>query len=189
MKQQLFNPFIRLAGGKALLLGLLGLLLTSVVALLSQTHFNGVLDVHKMPDAANHIYALYFIESGVVWVVCTLMFYLAGLIFSSSSIRIIDVAGTMALARWPLIFAAVIGFFYHYAPFTRDLGQLRGALIGALLTMPFTIWMVALMYNAFTVCCNIKGGRNIMVFIVTLLLAEVAALFACQYAYHCLRLS
>ena len=42
----LFNPFVYIAGGKALVLGLLTILVAGFLGSLSTTHFDGVLDTH-----------------------------------------------------------------------------------------------------------------------------------------------
>jgi hypothetical protein len=53
LTQWLFNPFRFIAGFKALLLGLIVIALTSLLASLSDTHFDGTLDVHLGLQAAN----------------------------------------------------------------------------------------------------------------------------------------
>src|SRR4051812_45608613 len=107
MKKWLFNPFVYIAGAKSLLIGWVIMLATAVIGYYSKTHFDGVVDLHT--GYATPLYA-YFFEQIIDWGCFALVFYIAGAIFSSSSIRFIDVAGTAALARWPVIFSAIIGF-------------------------------------------------------------------------------
>jgi hypothetical protein len=45
--------------------------------------------------------------------------------------------------------------------------------IVVVLLMVFLVWMVALMYQAFSVACNVKGGKAIGTFIGGLVLAEI----------------
>ena len=188
MKQRLFNPFIYLAGGKALLLGVLAMGVTAIVASFSGVHFDGVLDMHKF--FAPSPPALFFIEPLVDWLCATIIFYLAGRIFSTSAIRIIDVAGTMAFARWPMIFAALLGFTFKAISLTalHDIGKhmdmILAASIGAFAAIPFIIWMIALMFNAFSVSCNLKGAKAIWIFIGALLIAEVIAGLTCHFVHH-----
>ncbi len=45
--QWLFNPFNYVAGGQALVLGLVAILMAGGFGALSNTHFDGVIDVHS----------------------------------------------------------------------------------------------------------------------------------------------
>jgi hypothetical protein len=170
MKILLFNPFKYVAGLKALLIGLLVMLITAVVAFFTKTHFDGIIDAHT-----GHILPFYWylLEPLLAWIGAVIPFYLAARIFSKSSIRLIDMAGTLALARWPYLFVAALNFTLPSAPPT-DIHQIGAALILALFAeLLLGIWMVALMYNAFTVSSNLKGRRGTFIFITTLLVAEV----------------
>jgi hypothetical protein len=169
MKKWLFNPFVYVAGTRALLIGIAVMAVTAVIGVHSNAHFDGVIDMH-----AGRITPAQLIDWGLVVV----LFYAAGLLFSRSSIRFIDVAGTMALARWPMIFCALLSFGIPPLGQVHTLDEVLKAItptaiaIG-LLGLVFTIWMIALMYNAFKVSCNMKGGEAIGTFIVALLIAEV----------------
>jgi hypothetical protein len=48
----------------------------------------------------------------------------------------------------------------------------------------FTIWLVALMYRAFTVSANLRGSRATWVFIVTLAIAEILSQFVFYPIYQ-----
>lgn len=169
MKKWLFNPFVYVAGWQALGFGLLLMLVTAVIAFFSHTNFDGAIDVHfgaYFPFWVRVVEQLNALLSSVV------VFFVAGLILSKSKIRFIDVAGTLALARTPLLFAALIGFvpaLHHVNLNHIDSSFLMWSLIGLL----FSIWMIALMYNAFIISCNLKGSKAIVGFIVAIILAEV----------------
>ena len=170
MKILLFNPFKYVAGLKALLIGLIAMLITAVVAFFSKTHFDGVIDAHT-----GHILPFYWylLEPLLAWIGAVIPFYLAARILSRSSVRLIDMAGTLALARWPYLFVAALNFDLPSAP-PADIHQIGSGLILALVAeLLLGIWMVALMYNAFTVSSNLKGRRGTLIFITTLLVAEV----------------
>jgi hypothetical protein len=178
MKKWLFNPFVYVAGERALFIGIVAMMATAVVGYFSHTHFDGVIDMHngRISPIGVHI-----AEQVIDWLCLTIILYIGGLIFSSSKIRLIDVAGTMALARWVMIFPAIIGFGIHApdAPpkMLSDVMKMLTPTVIALglLSLLFIIWMIALMYNAFTVSCNMKGGKATGVFIVGLIIAEIAA--------------
>ncbi len=98
LSQWVFNPFRFIAGFKALLLGLAIILISAFIGSLSNTHFDGVIDVHT--GAAAPMW--FFLAEGVInWVCMVIPLFFFGLIVSRSAFRMIDVLGTQALARWP----------------------------------------------------------------------------------------
>jgi hypothetical protein len=183
--QWLFNPFRFMAGCKALLLGLAVILISAFIALLSNTHFDGVLDVHLGLEAPLWFF---FAEGLINWVCMVVPLFFFGLIVSRSSFRAIDIFGTQALARGPYLIAALVMLpdanrrFGEYltAKFTQAALTVGINYIDALI-FAFTViviilmavWMVALMYRAYAVSCNIKGAKAIITFIVSLIGAEV----------------
>ncbi len=47
--------------------------------------------------------------------------------------------------------------------------------VAAIIAVLMIIWMVALMYKAYTVSCNVKGAKAIITFILSLILAEAVS--------------
>ncbi len=176
MKKWLFDPFVYIAGGKALLLGSLAMALTAVIGYFSHSHCDGAIDLHF---GARSPLWVYFGEQLINWLSITVIFFLSGKYFSISSPRLIDVAGTVALARWPMIFSVIIGFGVQMTPPRgATVQELMAAItpltvVCSLLSLVFVIWMIALLYNAFAISCNFKGSRGIGLFITSLLLAEI----------------
>jgi hypothetical protein len=185
LKQWLFNPFQFIAGGSTLLLGLIIMLVSAFSGSLSNAHFDGVLDLHIGKAAP-----LWFFTTEVLidWLCLSIVLLITGLIVSRSSFRIIDCFGTQALARAPYLFAAVAvlpqGFtrFAEYLAFkamqqtpanTIQSGDVLFFAIGAVVCLLMIIWMVVLMYRAYSVSCNVKGGKAIGSFIAGLIIAEV----------------
>ena len=176
MKKWLFNPFIYIAGAKALIIGWAAMLVTAVICYFSKTHFDGVIDVHTGHTSPMLVF---FLEVVIDWGCPVAVFYITGRIFSTSSIRLIDIAGTFATARWVMIFPALAAFGVYTpakAPVTVD-DILRSitpsVIVFGLFTVLFAIWMIALMYSAFTTSCNLKGGKAVWSFIIGLIIAEV----------------
>jgi hypothetical protein len=174
----LFNPFKYIAGWKALALGWAIMLITACIAWYGKTHFNGVIDAHYGLAAPFRIYVF---DAAIAWALAVACFYAAALIFSGSSVRLIDMAGTMALARAPMIFVALL--FLAMPPANHllraknsyDIGA--GPLLLSVAAVVFIVWLVALMYRAFTVSANLKGSRAAWIFFVTLAIAEVLSQF------------
>ncbi|MCW3122680.1 MAG: hypothetical protein JWQ38_2172 [Flavipsychrobacter sp.] len=185
MKKWLFNPFIYVAGSRALLIGWVVMIVTAVIGYYSNTHFTSI--GVKTGIAAPLAYCL--IEQFVAWGCTVLLFYPAGRIFSTSAIRVVDVAGTMALARWPMIFCAVMGFAMPvYSP-SQSVDELIKSITGttialSMLVLVFAIWMITLMVNAFMLSCNLKGSKAVISFIVSLLLAEILSSFILHHIHN-----
>ncbi len=187
LKQLLFNPFRTLAGSKALFLGVVIILLTAFVGSLSNTHFDGVLDVHTGQKAPIW---LFFAENLINWLCIVLFLFFSALIVSRSQWRFIDILGTQALSRWPTLITVLVMLpnanrrFGEYL--ISKLGQSSEAVtinstdaiiffIAAIIAVLMIIWMVALMYKAYVVSCNLKGAKAIITFIISLVLAEAVS--------------
>ncbi len=189
ISQRLFNPFRFVAGYKAMLLGLGIILISAFIGSLSNTHFDGVLDVHIGLEAP----MWYFFAEGVIdWLSLTVPLFFFGLIVSSSALRMIDVLGTQALARWPYLITSIVMLpeanrrfsMYLISRFTStaDSVALKYAdlcifILVGIFAVLMAVWMVALMYRAYAVSCNIKGARAIITFVVSITGAEVLSKF------------
>jgi hypothetical protein len=172
----MFNPFKYIAGGKALAVGWGIMLLTTGIAYAGTTHFDGVIDAHTGIAAPFMIFVL---DGFIAWALTVIFFYASALLFSASAVRLIDIAGTMALARAPMALVACLLLAMpplgdiHQRKDIHDIGS--GVLLISLGALVLTIWMIVLMYNAFTVSANLKGKQAIWIFIVTLVIAEIAS--------------
>lgn len=187
MKKWIFNPFYYVAGEKALLSGIGIMLLTAIVSYFSNTHFDGTIDVHYGQPAP---LALHLLLQLVDLFMLSLFFLIAGMIFSNSKIRAVDIVGTTALARWPALFAAIMGWGIRMPRLDMHRDFISGipaaTIVFSLLSIVFIIWMIVLLYNAFTVSCNIKKEKSVIVFIVALLLSEVGSKILISILYRSL---
>jgi hypothetical protein len=190
LSQWLFNPFRFVAGFQALLIGLAIILISSFIGSLSNTHFDGALDVHTGRSAP----VCFFLAEGLIdWICMAVPLFFFGLIVSRSAFRMVDVLGTQALARWPYIIAALAMFpdASRRVPeyIVSKLMQVASAVaigpvdllvfgFAMILVILMAIWMVVLMYHAYAVSCNIKGAKAVVTFIVSLIGAEVSSKFA-----------
>jgi hypothetical protein len=190
LSQWLFNPFRFVAGFQALLIGLAIILISGFVGSFSGTHFDGVLDVHTGAKASMWLFPA---EGVINWICMVIPLFFFGLIVTRSSFRIIDILGTQALARWPYLVVAIVMLpdanrrviEYIMSKLTQTAPAVAINYIDVIvfgfamiLAIFMAIWMVALMYRAYIVCCNIKGVAAIVTFIVGLIVAEVLSKFA-----------
>ncbi len=188
MKTWLFNPFKFIAGNKALLSGIVAMLVTAVLCLFTTTHLDGVIDLHRGRTTVSY---LYFIEPLIDWLCLVLPLFIFGRSFSSSSIRFIDVTGTSALARYPMFFAVLVSLLSpehidnpnSFLQMQTDPQLITRLIIMSLLLIPFVVWTVALMYNAYSISANLKGPKAVWSFIASLLIAEVMSKVCLHFFY------
>ncbi len=184
LKTWFFNPFYYLGGESALMIGAVLILAGSLLGFLSHTHFDGVLDIHT--GLASPFW-VYLFEGVIDFGIMSLLLGIFGKLLSKSRIRVVDVVGSQALARGPLLIAALVALLpgfqrynaYLVAKATQSVQQIQplasdpvvfGIGMGVIILM--VIWMVILMYRGFAVSCNVRGGKAIGIFIVAVLLGE-----------------
>jgi len=197
-----YNPFEYLAGYKALLIGLGLMVLASLAGTLTQIWFPGALDLKVAYEGS---YGAHLVTSVLSWLIVVAVLYPLARGLSSSKIRLVDMAGTLALARAPQLVAGLSGigglsskavnnWLYHI---TEELqGAIPMDLPGRLspvemqgwewflainllgLQLLTIVWMTALMYHAYRVSANLKGTRAGVSFVVGMLIAEALSVFA-----------
>jgi len=182
----IFNPFVYVAGTKALGFGLVAILAAALIGAIGCTHYDGVLDTHVGAPAP---LSLYLAEGVIDWLCLALVLLIFGKLVSKTDFRVIDLLGTQALARWPTVFTSLVTLPPAVGRFSRELvdqistsgGKLEilatpDAVIFFAVTiimLPLLIWMVVLMYMSYSVSCNVKGGKAIGTFIAGVLIAEI----------------
>ncbi|MCK4965479.1 hypothetical protein KAS50_00530 [bacterium] len=181
----LFNPFYYIAGGRALIIGIAIIILAGFIGSLSNSHFDGVLDIHT-----GKVLPLWFdVSAGLVsWLIMGILLFITGKAVSKSRFRAVDVFGTQALARFPTIITSIATLLPGYRKVAEqiisspsNLSTLFGTtdfiffLAVLLITLLMIIWMVYLMYRAFSVSCNVKKGKAIAGFIAALIVGEIVS--------------
>lgn len=167
---KIFNPFHWIAGSQALSIGIVGMLIIALLSSYSGVFFDGAIDIHLSTTKGNFPLHLYFQMS--TWLLFSLLIYIAIRICSSTTPRVIDVLGTVAMSQLPLVLASLWGL----APFakvgefdpTMNLEQLTAYLsenilplsLNIVVMMIIILWSLILKYNAFAVCGNAKGGKS-----------------------------
>lgn len=178
MKPSVINPFIYLAGAKALIIGVSGILLSGVVAYFTNTHFDGVLDIHY--GAGKPFWV--FLSVGLVnWIVVAFTLGIAAVILSGTRFRIIDLLGTLAVARIPFILTTLIPLFYEpnrlldllEGTIPLSTSDIFGITISGLIALIVIIWVITWTYQAYTHTANLKGSKAVSSFIIALIVATV----------------
>ena len=185
LAQWLFNPFIRVAGTMSLVVGLACIGLGGLIAAVAGIRFDGLLDMHFAQTVPIWLPVL---EGLLNWIVISVLCYLVARFFGrGSGGRFVDIAGTQALARVPLIAVAAIctlpwigNSFAQLSSAIENVdatGFSPGVIVGSLTVVTGIVWMVVLMWNAFSVACNMKGGRSIVLFAIAVVMGELVTKF------------
>ncbi|UCC68889.1 MAG: hypothetical protein JSV79_02895 [Armatimonadota bacterium] len=201
----LFTPFRYVAGGTSLALGLGAIVVAGLLGALSKTHFDGVLDVHT--GRPSPTIWLYPAEGLIDWAALAVVLFVVGKVVSRTAFRAVDLFGTQAMARWPMVIVTLATLAPPYQRYSDYVGyklsRLEGwmrspssdALVSSdvivfglvvLVMILAAVWMVALMYRSYAVCCNLRGGRAIGSFIAGLILAEAISKLAIAKVWNIL---
>ena len=185
------NPFIRIAGGQALIWGFLGLIVSTLLCWISGYHYHGLLHFGPAPNPA---WWCYLAEHLIVWLIPALLFYLGGLFLSHSRIRVIDVLGTVLFAQLPLLGMNLISLLAAM----RMMSQMNMnmspeemlaqpyfilAMILTLLGLPFLILTLIWMFNALKVSCNLKQWKLWTVALIGIIGGDVLCRFLIGWLY------
>lgn len=191
----LWNPFVFIAGGPALVIGMLIIFVTGYMASLGNVHFDGVLDTHMGLKAP----LWFFLAEGVTNWLCLSLFLLigAGIIARKRRFRLLDLIGTQALARWPFLITALVtnlpGFSTYNAKLVAMANQGKITFPAAPVTeklaysfatftmIVVTVWFVALAWKAFRISTDTQGWKAITAFTVGIILAEVLSKMVLNY--------
>ena len=183
MIRKLINPFRHIAGIKSIILGIIIIFATSIVGYYSHTHFPDTISIKTSPEFS---FWYFVIQNYSNWFVVATLFYTASIIFSKSSVRLVDVYGTQALARFPYFIASFVGFSETLSAFSKYLLwtlmkqgepieisaiQIITAILIMVFSIMLTIWLITLMFNAFKISANIKGIKLILIFIIVLIIS------------------
>ncbi len=178
------NPFVRIAGIKALGWGFAGMLLSTLLCMMSGQHYNGLL---QFAPFGNDYLWNYLCEHLIIWLIPAAIFYLGGLLLSRSRPRISDVLGTVLFAQLPLLFVNVTAFFpvmqsprqlgpnpnpQEVLEMMQGMNQLAIVVFGLLVLLTFA-WMFIWMFRALQVSCNLKGFRLWAVYLTAILVGDM----------------
>ena len=180
----LFNPFFRVGGGQALVIGTAVIVVTGLLAAAGETHFGGLL---RLSIGSSVPLWVPVAEGLVIWAVMSVLFVLVSLLVAPRSVRPVDIAGTQALARAPLVLLALANLPAPVRDANRETAAaivegrlpppMAASLIAGVLGGVCVVWMVQLMWKAFAVSCNQRGGRAVAIFVAVVIIGHVVTSF------------
>ena len=180
----LYNPLAVMRKGDALFFALVVIVVLTGVAVWGGVHLDGALDLHINPVRPSA--RLVIMESLIDWISLALMLFAASKVFKGNGGLVGHLAAT-GLARFPMIFAAIIG--------SR---QLLGAamlkaitvkpeeivvrpqeivtpalIIGGLVIVGLVAWSVVMLVFGFKEAGRLQGGKMAAAFVIGIILAEI----------------
>lgn len=175
----LYNPFERIAGWKAFFIGISIVSISVVIAYYGNQYYKGAMNI-RIVENANLGYA--FLSQAIGLLCMVLLFFVAGLVFSKG-VRFQDVLGTTTLARYPYIIPAFFGYFMDLDSINEigmsilsgeipSIGNLISLTVIGLVMVLVLVWYVALLWNAFRISTDIKGGKGVIIFITDLVMTD-----------------
>lgn len=177
----IFDPFRYVAGGMALGIGAALLLAEAAAA----WHFGlgmASLQHRYYFQLPFHHHLLVAIGN---WLCLFVFLLLAGQALSNTRFRIVDLAGTLAVSRWPAVLSTMLlapgpvreiaaAITQHPQTVSLTGGRLvwQGVTLLTIVLMLLSHWLA---WRAFVISCNVKGARAVVGFITAVLLASVAS--------------
>ena len=186
MRKILFNPFEQFSERPLILFGIAATIVLSMTGAFFNARFDGVLDLHFSTPT-------YFFntltDNAVNIVVLSLALFTLGKIRNNKT-RFIDVFSASLIARIPYYFLPFFNWNNFILIETEKLMQQfltvqpgtvpqfdaiqMVALIGfAIISIVFLAWFIYLLYQGYKVATNAKGAIEVVLFGVTILIAEV----------------
>lgn len=191
MKTILFRPFERYSEKTLVIVGVAFTLIGSLLGAVFQGRFDGVLDMHFVPSTSFYQVLI----DNVINIFCLVLFLFLSAKYINNKTRLIDILTAAMVARIPYYFMVFGNINNTMSKASEEIMQLVNPemveqvgtsslllVIGfGLISIVFLIWYIALLYNGFKVASNAKGNTPIVLFILSILLAEVLSKVLIHY--------
>ena len=180
----IYNPFEQMAGWKAFGIGLIILCITTVTGYYSHTVFYGI-SIQPVPTVTWG--KVFFLQGSGLAVTVLVMWIIA--LLSAKHVRFQDVLGTVTLAKYPLIVAAIVFLMFNHRlmeitekVMSMDIYKIINEItlsdytllfVFSIMLIPVLIWEIVLLFNAFKVSTNLKGVKCALLFTAILLISEI----------------
>jgi hypothetical protein len=185
MKTILFNPFENYSEKQLLLFGFLLAIVASALSTLLNGRFDGVLDLHFV-EKSTFIVAIIDMAIGIS--IQTFSLYIIGKIINKKT-RLIDILSTCLIAKIPFYFLLffninnkmfvithkLLDFVSQKKAINLETLDLSLLIFSGIATFMCLIWSVMLLYNGFKTATNVKETKHIILFILSIITAEVVS--------------
>ena len=183
-----YNPFQKIAGWKAFAIGMVILTFATVIGYFGNTVFYGISIKSVLSITWYKAFSLQ--ATGLAAIV--IVMWITAILFAKH-VRFQDILGTVTLAKYPLVLAAIL--FLVLSNWLNDFNNamLSSANVQELLeifnklsfadyviiillvmvSFLILIWTITLLFNAFRVSTNLKGSKCALLFIAIMLISEI----------------
>jgi hypothetical protein len=187
MKLLLFKPFEKYSEKTLLSVGILFTLIGSFAAYTFNIRFDGVFDVHIV---SNTLFYQTLLDN-LVNIFCLIIFLYISTKYINRKTRLIDILTTSMVARVPFYLLPFLNINGVISRASEDIIQFANPelisqipfsnlliiTVFGIITILFLVWYVSLLFNGFKVASNAKGKVSIILFIISLLFAEILSKF------------
>ncbi len=184
----LINPFQKIAGFKALCIGIILMLVMSALGVYANVYIDGSLgflmtDTLKVTIAPSFLLLLY--QNIVACLSVAVLFYLAALSLRQKGIRIIDFLGTVTFARYPTCISLLFFILEKWLTperFNEDFSKgisIHFSVIGSISALLWTacyIWQGMNYFFALKEAAGLDGKRLWSAFLITMLVADILSM-------------
>lgn len=183
MKTVLFKPFERYSEKILLLVGVVFTVVGSFLGSIFHSRFDGVLDMHIVSSAPFYQVLI----DNLINVFCLVLFLFLAAKYINRKTRLIDILTASMIARIPyylVVFGNINGVVGKASEEVMllinpemmgevDTSNLLIVIGFGLFSILFLVWYLALLFHGYKVASNAKGKTPIILFILSVLLAEV----------------
>jgi hypothetical protein len=185
MKTILFNPFEKYSEKQLLLFGFLFAIVACGLSTLLNGRFDGVLDLHFV-EKTTFIISLIDMVIGIS--ILTFLLFIIGKLINRKT-RLIDILSASLIAKIPFYFLLFFNInnkmFLITNKLLDSLSQKKAInletldlsllVYSGIATFMCLIWSVILLYNGFKTATNVKETKHIILFILSIITAEVVS--------------
>lgn len=188
MKKILFNPFEQSSERPLILFGIAATIVLSMTGAFFNARFDGVIDLHFSTPT---FFINTLTDNAVNVVVLSLALFTLGKIRNNKT-RFIDVFSASLISRIPYYFLPFFNWnnlilieteklmqqFLTVQPGAVpqfDNVQMATLVLFAVISIVFLAWFIYLLYQGYKVATNAKGGLEIVLFGVTIIIAEIVS--------------
>lgn len=183
MKLLLFKPFEKYSEHTLLLVGILSTIIGSFAAFAFNLRFDGVIDIH-MSTSNSFFQALL---DNLINIFCLVLFLFASAKFINKKTRLVDILTATMVARIPFYLLPILNVNGMISTASEELIQLSQdnlisqisfssllpIIIFGIFTIVFLVWYISLLFNGYKTASNAKGNIPVLLFIASLLFAEI----------------
>lgn len=190
MIKTILNPFEKFTEQKLLLFGLLLLLIGSYIGFVFNAYFDSILHISFIK---NSVLIATLIQNAIIAVLLAIVLYALGKYINPKT-RFIDILNVSLIARIPFYFSSLANINDSTYNLTEKLINNKFSieniefstsdyfmlLFSTTLGLLLIIWFAILLWNGFKTATNAKTGKEIILLIVSLLIANFISSYLIQ---------